>query len=330
MDMKEFSQWLAGKNLEGFWEREPIKRGMKPHIWKWADLNQALQTALELVPMDKVVRRNVGLRSPTVKGGLTNTVGLGIQILLPGETAQCHRHVASAIRFAIKGSPRAFTIVEGERFPMEEGDLITTPNWTWHDHYNGSDDTVIWLDSLDARLVGYLNANFSERFTQERQPVEKPDGYSNFSLGHARPAWLKREHLVPPYRYAWKDTYPTLLALKSSEGDPFDGIRLEYRNPFDGGPTLPTFSCEIQLLRPNEKTKSHRHTSSTIYYVFRGEGGTTIEGEEFQWAQGDVMVIPPWLWHDHNNPSSDDVILFSINDRPVLEVLALYREEGRG
>ena len=79
-----------------------------------------------------------------------------------------------------------------------------------------------------------------------------------------------------------------------------------------------------------EKAKSHRHTTSTIYYVFRGNGVTTIEGQEFQWAQGDVMVIPPWLWHDHNNPSSDDAILFSITDRPVLEALALYREEGRG
>ena len=36
---------------------------------------------------------------------------------------------------------------------MEEGDLITTPNWTWHDHYNGSDESVIWLDGLDVRLL---------------------------------------------------------------------------------------------------------------------------------------------------------------------------------
>jgi 1-hydroxy-2-naphthoate dioxygenase len=330
MDLKEFNQWLAEKSMEGFWAREPFERDMKPQLWKWADLYQALQTALELVPMDKTARRNVGLRGHAVKGGLTHTIGLGIQILKPGETAECHRHVASAIRFAVKGSPRAFTIVEGERFPMEEGDLITTPNWTWHDHYNGSDDTVIWLDSLDARLVGYLNANFSERFKQEEQPVEKPDGYSAVTLGHARPAWLKKEHLIPPFRYAWKDTYPTLLALKSSEGDPFDGIRLEYRNPFDGGPTMPTLSCEIQLLRPGEKTKSHRHTSSTIYYVFRGEGVTTIEGQEFHWAQGDVFVIPPWASHDHKNLSGGDTILFSINDRPVLEVLGLYREEARG
>ena len=59
------------------------------------------------------------------------------------------------------------------------------------------------------------------------------------------------------------ETYANLMALKEHAGDPFDGVFLEYVNPLTGGPTLQTFSCQIQLLRPREKTRSHRHTSTT-------------------------------------------------------------------
>ena len=164
MDLSGFNEWLTQKNMQGFWAREPRTNDARPYLWKWADMAEALEIASDLVPMDKTGRRNVGLRNPTVKGGLTNTIGLGLQIIKPGEIAQTHRHVATAIRFIIKGSTKAFTIIEGERFPMEEGDLITTPNWTWHDHYNGSEDSVAWLDGLDVRLLAHLNAQFSQEF----------------------------------------------------------------------------------------------------------------------------------------------------------------------
>ena len=38
--------------------------------------------------------------------------------------------------------------------------------------------------------------------------------------------------------------------------------------------------------------------------------------------------MPPWTWHEHANPGSDEAILFSIQDVPVFEALGLYREEA--
>jgi gentisate 1,2-dioxygenase len=29
------------------------------------------------------------------------------------------------------------------------GDMVLTPPWTWHDHGNGSDEPVLWMDGLD-------------------------------------------------------------------------------------------------------------------------------------------------------------------------------------
>jgi 1-hydroxy-2-naphthoate dioxygenase len=105
-------------------------------------------------------------------------------------------------------------------------------------------------------------------------------------------------------------------------------VSLEYTNPITGGDTFPTLSCCIQLLRPGEKTKEHRHTSGAAYHVFRGSGTTMVGNESLQWEKGDCFVVPPWYSHHHENGSgSGDAILFSMNDSPLLEALGMHRVE---
>ena len=41
-----------------------------------------------------------------------------------------------------------------------------------------------------------------------------------------------------------------------------------------------------------------------------------------------AFVVPLWQWHAHENLGDDEAILFSMNDRPVMEALQLYREEA--
>ena len=136
----DLNRWLAERDLRGFWEREIDQTEFKPHLWKWDNIYAGLMKAIEVVAMDQTGiqtgRRNIGLRIPSLGGRGTPTISLGAQCLLPGEVALAHKHTPSAIRFVIKGTPGAYTVVEGEPIPMAEGDLITTPQWTWHDHYN--------------------------------------------------------------------------------------------------------------------------------------------------------------------------------------------------
>jgi 1-hydroxy-2-naphthoate dioxygenase len=253
MELHDLDRWLAERNMNGHWTRDTTSTQIKSCLWKWTDIYEGLQQACKLIPVDKAGRRTIQLRNPSLGGGTSHTVVLAVQAVLPGEAAQAHRHTQAAIRFVLKGSSQCFTIVEGERFAMEDGDLLTTPNWTWHDHYNGSSELVYWLDCLDARLVNYLGARFTENYMQDRQTVEKPDGYTAHGFALARPSWIEAEHAAPPFRYGWTHVYDTLMTLKSSAGDPFDGVRLTYVNPRNGGATLPTFNCEVQLLRPGEK-----------------------------------------------------------------------------
>jgi len=53
-----------------------------------------------------------------------------------------------------------------------------------------------------------------------------------------------------------------------------------------------------------------------------------IEGQRFDWRQGDFFAVPPWAWHEHTNAGDGEVVLFSIQDTPVFEALGLYREEA--
>ena len=81
--------------------------------------------------------RRVRLENPGMPGKsrVTNSLFAGIQLILPGEIADVHRHSASAIRFVLEGEG-AYTAVEGEKTMMKHGDFIITANWAPHDHGN--------------------------------------------------------------------------------------------------------------------------------------------------------------------------------------------------
>ena len=102
-------------------------------------------------------------------------------------------------------------------------------------------------------------------------------------------------------------------------------ISLEYVNPLTGGSLGCTFACEMIRLCPGTGTPSRRKTGSSIYVVFQGNGYSVINGVRFEWGPGDIFVTPSWASVDHEAFERAD--LFAISDRPVLQVLHLYREE---
>lgn len=212
---------------------------------------------------------------------------------------------------------------------MSEGDLILTPNWTWHEHHNRSDRPIVWLDGLDGPLINALNVLFFENHDRDTQGVTRSDGHARRRFGFARPpSRPDSPGRGLPFRYRWEDTHASLRDVEDRDADPFDGHLVRYVNPATGGCTLATMSCEAQLLKPGWVTGTHRHTSTALYHAFRGRGRTAV-GEGFlEWEQGDSFLVPNWQWHRHENPFGEEAVLFSINDRPVLEALELYREEA--
>jgi gentisate 1,2-dioxygenase len=323
---------MAGWSLAGHWQPRRELAPLEPRLWRWEEIYTCLTEAGEVVKLgEDTGRRTVQLINPALiqEKATTRTIQMSVQLVKPGEVAECHRHTAAALRFVVMGHG-AYTVVEGERFSMAPADLVLTPNWTWHDHTNNTDEPIIWLDVLDTHLAKYLDASFLEQYPASSQPITKPDGISRWGLGLTRPRQAAASNEAPPFNYKWQDTQAALEALAGGEGDPFDGVLLEYTNPLTGGHTMPTINCQIQMLRPGEATGVHRHTSSTIYHCVRGSGVTTVDELGLEWGEKDCFFVPSWRWHSHRNPSNTQpAILFSVSDRPVLEAIGLYRVEER-
>jgi gentisate 1,2-dioxygenase len=333
----EFHERMHAAHMWGLWElasqmtRHPEPQAI-PYMWKASVLEAMVREAGQAVPVGEE-RRALQLFNPGLDGkwATTNTMIAAVQILLPGEVARAHRHTPTAIRFIMEGTG-AYTAVDGERVYMAPGDLILTPSWAWHDHGNETDKLVVWMDGLDIPLVQALNAMFFQFYSERQVPLTKPTNASVHLHGHASlsPTWVKeRPQSSPLLLYSWDKTYQSLGSLRDAAGDEWDDLALEYTHPQTGRALLPTMACWVQMIRPAKRLKAHRHTGSAVYYVVQGSGETIIDGSRFVWDRGDIITLPAWALHEHANRSTRDVaILFSIQDRPVLETLGLYREEA--
>jgi gentisate 1,2-dioxygenase len=52
-----------------------------------------------------------------------------------------------------------------------------------------------------------------------------------------------------------------------------------------------------------------------------------VDGVEYAWSPGDFFVIPPPAAHSHVNASSSEpAVLFSAQDKALLDALGLYWE----
>jgi gentisate 1,2-dioxygenase len=331
-----FHRLIHENHMYGLWEiasqmtPQPRPEAV-PYQWKWSLLDQVAKQSATAVPVGDE-RRAMQLFNPGLNGqwATTNTLIAAVQVLLPGEVARAHRHTPAAIRFIIQGNG-AYTAVEGEKVLMHEGDLILTPSWQWHDHGNETNETVVWMDGLDVPLTKALNCIFFQMHGEEKFAQSKPVNGSKalYGHGHLAPTWVKeRPRFSPLMLYSFDQTMAALEALKDSDGSPYEGIALEYTHPQTGGPVTPTIACRIQMLRKGEKLKARRVTGSSVFHVVRGKGRTMIDGKAFDWEKGDIIALPSWALHAHENRGSEEALLFSISDRPVIEALGFYREEA--
>jgi gentisate 1,2-dioxygenase len=286
--------------------REPVS-AMRPCHWRAdiiAGLLEKIGANLKLESGGN--RRTLRLTNPGLAYGTTPMLWASIQVILPGEIATAHRHAATALRFIMEGEG-ADTIVEGEQYEMNVGDLVLTPSWTFHDHEHHGTKPMIWLDVLDISLVRSLEAVFFNPFAGPRQAVRTTGSRLAFPLAPAL------------------ESFQSAAARGS---DPFDDAVFEYRDPLTGGPALPTIGTALQLLRPGMRGRPHRHTGSVVYYVVRGEGTTVIDGTSYDWGRGDFFALPPWAVHAHANRSNErEALLFQVNEAPALKALGLWREE---
>jgi len=346
----------ADLGLAQYWvERDVIENPASraravPFCWKWRDMYPLLEKAARIVPVEEAYRRSLLFVNPGLrpKPWMTTTIYGGCSWYNPGESAEVHRHMPSASRFVLAGDG-GFTTVEGEKCTMRRGDLVITPNGTWHNHGNDGNEPVIWIDVLDLPVVEFLYNSWAMDYEYFEAPapnskpvkrlvqsVSKPEHYSQkvYATGGIKPKSISHArgqgHGSPMYVYRWDDTLAALDQLREFPTAPCDGIAVEYINPMTGGAVMPTLSYSVNLFQPGEKPDFQRKTASTVFCAIHGRGMTEMDGATISWEQNDVFVIPSWIWYRHVNlDSKKDAMLYAVSDEPTLEKLELLVRQRR-
>lgn len=310
-----------------------------PHVWRWADIEQYLMTLVRLCPLELTERQSVLLTNPSygthgIK--VTNTIRIAISIYKNGDVARPHMHTPNASRTIISDGG-GFTMVEGERIRTRRGDLVFTPNGTWHGHGNLDDQPVIWADTLDWPLMDYLGCvavRYDDKVATEGAGPEDDFSRRFYGRGGIRPMFAPvhrggGRNVTPKFLYSGADIRGALADMAGHEGDPYDGVQIELVNPMTAGPVFPTLSYRAQLLRSGQTTAPFRHVASQLYFVLEGEGHTEVNGERLAWTKNDFLIVPGHDWRSHTVTGSGDAILYSVTDAPVMEAVGMYRAQGR-
>jgi gentisate 1,2-dioxygenase len=301
----EYRSRLAAQNTAALWEvlseivpAQP-RRTCVPAIWRYDEVRPLLLEAGRVITAREAERRVLILENPGAHGQSRTTSSLyaGLQLVMPGEIAETHRHVASALRFVIE-SEGGYTTVNGERIVMHPGDFILTPSWCWHDHGNLGERPVIWLDGLDIPIVNLFETSFFEHYTGEILAATRP---SSFTYPYAR-------------------SRPEMERIRrTSPVDPCHGVKVPLLE-------LPTIAAFLQLLPAGFDGSPYRATDGTVFCVVEGEGKSNIGEATFYWKQHDVFVAPSWCPISHR--VDRESVLFSFSDRPVQKLLGLWREQA--
>ena len=300
----------------------------KPHCWSYQEIRPLLLRAGELTPVEKAERRVLFLVDPGRGPGamqVSPTIYIGLQLLLPGETAPAHVHTPSAARIVVEGEG-GYTVVDGDKLPMKAGDLILTPGGCWHDHGHEGKDPVIWLDALDLPLFYYLEGSYAIEGPLQA-PRNRPDPseveYRASGLVPSRRRDKPAPSAYPMMRFPWERTEAALrhFALHGEGGL----IELDYINPETGQSCLPTLGFTALMLRAGETVKPVRKSSSGVYHVISGKGYTLVDGKRHDWQAKDVISAPVFAKIEHH-AEGDDAFMIRIHDGPLQERLGYYEE----
>lgn len=356
--IKSLHEDVFAANMHPFWattktvEHDEVAQLMSPQkavpwVWPYKDISPLLKRAEQLISMEDSDRRSLVMVNPGLapKRASVSTMYAAYRYNGPDEKMPPHKHSASANRFGLVGGGN-FTNVEGEAIPFGPGDMILTPNDAWHNFGSIGDEGALNVSILDFPLVETLHAlEFHHDYKEMENgvEVEKKEqsaryvkDYSSkiYGQGGMLPRFADHYraggYASPQVVYRWDAMAKVLDDHKDHDGDPYEGIVVDYVNPRTGGPVFETITFYIQMLRPGEKTLPKRETASLLLVPFKGTGYSIVDGERFDWSENDTFGIPGGCWVEHVNPSdTDPVILMGSTDAPTQRKLKLYKSWGR-
>lgn len=299
MSLGDLYDAIEPLNLTPGWiERDQPIMGSKarseflPGFWRYSEARAALESAGDLIDVELAERRNLILRNPRpqTEWATSRTLVCAYQMILPGESAPSHRHTSNALRVIIEGTG-AYSIVDGEKMPMDAGDVVLTPGGHYHGHGHEGDAPSYWLDCLDVPLTYLLEPMYFQPYPEHYEKVT--------SVVEAS-----------PFRFSKAAIEKLLDAAPRDHEDRF-GVSASLPTP-----SMPTIGLAVQRLEGGKSYRRHRSSANRIYSVMSGKGRTVVDGGSFGWAVGDTFVVPSSYWMEH--AAAADSVLVEMSDEPLM------------
>ena len=328
---------LAQQNLVPLWPslravlppHQPQPRTRATH-WSYAALRPLLLQAGALTPIEKAERRVLVLANPghgLEKMQASAAIYLGMQLLLPGEWAPAHRHTPNAVRMIVEGEG-ATTTVDGQKCPMQRGDLILTPTGLWHEHGHEGDQPVVWLDVLDLPLVHYMEASY--HVDGPRQAVLPGAGSAAYARAGIVPTPMfgRTGAAYPMLRYAWADTRAALQALAAAQPE-HDAVQVAYVNPETGAPVQNILGFGALLLRPGQTLRLPARSPAAVFHCIEGAATVQVQEQQFALAEADTCCVPGYTPVSlHNASATAPAFLFTADETPLHQKLGVFEVRG--
>jgi gentisate 1,2-dioxygenase len=297
------------------------RRRAEPMVWPWRAVAPLIDGATAVTSMDALERRVLSLVDPAYADNgsvTTRNLNAGFQILLPGERARPHRHSMNAIRFVVEGNG-ATTMVDGKACPMNFGDLILTPAWTWHDHVHSGSQRIVWLDVLDGQLHRYLETDVFEPGPIHDLTPLPSDAAFGFASMLPEGAYGGNS---PVFHYPWTVAREALAAAPRGT----DGMRrVRYINPATGGAVTSLLDCVLWQIEAGTATRNVSTSAHAVCTVVEGTGTSQIGERSIAWGPRDVFTVPAGEIARHV-AHGETARLFVVSDREVLRRLDLLTE----
>ncbi|MGA8319561.1 MAG: cupin domain-containing protein [Xanthobacteraceae bacterium] len=348
---------VSAKHMFPFWatstdvEHDEVKQLLAspkavPYLWRCAeDIEPILHRAVELVTMDDSERRSLVLVNPGLapRRATVSTMYMAYRLNDANEIMPPHKHSPSAIRFGLKGKGN-FTGVDGENITFGPGDMVLTPNDTWHNHGTVGNEQALNLSVLDLPLVETLNAiHFDHDYKEEENGklISKKEQTARFTTDYSQTTYgygglmphfagsksRGAGYSSPMFVYRWGMVRELFDKHKGREGDAHDALLIEYIDPTTGQPVFKTMTFFAQMLQPGQKTLPVRTTANLLVSPFEGEGYSIVDGKRYDWKEFDTLAIPGGFWFEHHNGSAKAPLFFFVaSDEPVLKKLDLYKK----
>ena len=351
---------LSAKHMFPFWatstdvEHDEVKQLLAtakaiPYLWRCAeDIEPVLDRAVELITMDDSERRSVILVNPGLapRRATVSTMYTAYRLNDANEIMPPHKHSPSAIRFGLKGKGN-FTGVDGENIVFGPGDMVLTPNDTWHNHGTVGNEQALNLSVLDLPLVETLNAiHFDHDYKEEvtasssprksrlrdlpaitRRPLMDTADCCRVSPGQNLAARAIRRR-CSSIAGRWCANYSA--SIKTARATRMRGC---WSNTSTRPPGNPFSRPSLSLRRCCNRDKRRCRCARQPTFWRRRSRAKAIRWSTASVTIGtsyDTLAIPGGSWYEHHNTSAKEpLFLFVASDEPTLKKLDLYKKWGK-